>query len=296
MKIMIWLLCLSLLLAACNLPGGSSPESIAIRIVEPVDDTQLEVGQLIDVHSMVSYPGGEFSISLLVNDDIDRTSIIAHPMVVSDVYEPWMPEEPGEYLLQSEIKSQGQSAVSNSVRVIVLDPIAKDAPDKETSSLTPSTTPILTTGTWTPTFTQVSPTPTLPTETPTPGNPQAMGTQNTNCRHGPAVVYDIEGLLMEGETAPIVGRNADNSWWVIVLPDTQLQCWVWGGGVRISGNTGSVPVIAAPPTPTFTPEAPSTIGPTYSACHDYPDLSTCSSDPEGFGGCFWDTGTNKCRP
>ena len=115
---------------------------------------------------------------------------------------------------------------------------------------------------------------------------------NTNCRFGPGSVYDIVGYLMQGETVPIVGRNPSSSWWVVELLDRKHPCWVWDGGVIVTGNTIGVPIVAAPPTPTptYTPT------PEYSACHDYSDIGTCNDDPYGFGGCYWDTGSNQCKP
>ncbi|MCJ7435240.1 MAG: SH3 domain-containing protein [Anaerolineales bacterium] len=288
MKRIIQLLCMGLLLSACNMPGQTGGEALSVMIVEPVNGTQLEVGQLVDVHSAISYPDGEFTITLLVNGSTSRSAAIANPMRVSDVYQPWTPEAPGEYTLQTILDWQGQTANSNIVTVIVLESISlPDIPVKNTP-------------------TQFS-TPPTPTDTLMPATEEARVTadQNVNCRKGPSSAYNDVGALYQGETAPILGRNPDTTWYYVGLSGT--KCWVWSGAVTVIGNAGAKPVVAAPPLPiTDTPIVPTGTpvvltetpvpAPVYSACHDYPDLATCNTDPMGFGTCSWDTGMNLCKP
>jgi hypothetical protein len=119
-------------------------------------------------------------------------------------------------------------------------------PTVETSTATASVTFTLTptaTETLEPTFT---PTPTL-------GAPFAEAVQNANCRFGPGTVYDVVGYLLEGQSAPIAGRNAEGTWWAIALPERRQPCWVSGSTVQASGELGPVQVLAAPPTPTPSP-------------------------------------------
>jgi len=85
----------------------------------------------------------------------------------------------------------------------------------------------------------------------TQSTPSATANQDANCRFGPGQNYSVTGSLLAGQTAPIVGRNADNSWWVIQIPGGG-QCWIWGGTVTVGGDTGSVPEFAPPATQTAT--------------------------------------------
>jgi hypothetical protein len=73
--------------------------------------------------------------------------------------------------------------------------------------------------------------------------------------------------LAAGQEATVVGRNADNSWWVLEYPSAAATCWVWGEIVELSTDTCEVSVVDAPPlpptetptptvTPTFTPTTP----------------------------------------
>jgi len=219
-----------------------------------------------------------------------------------DLYQPWVPDAPGTYVLQVILETAGGGQLlSNRVTVYV-----GEGPTETITSTLASETPTIT---YSPEgiFTPIpSVTPETPTDTPTLDKATATGQQNSNCRKGPDTRYDVQGNLMEGETVPIVGRNSDSSWWVVELTNPPKQCWVWGGGVSVSGNTAELVIIQPPPPPTFTPtftnipkpltDTPKPSGPVYNACHDYPDLATCNSDPSGFGSCTWDTGTNKCQP
>jgi uncharacterized protein YgiM (DUF1202 family) len=52
-----------------------------------------------------------------------------------------------------------------------------------------------------------------------------------NIRSGPGVQYDRVGILLAGESVPVVGVNSDTGWWKIECPDivSESECWVSGG-------------------------------------------------------------------
>jgi RNA polymerase sigma-70 factor (ECF subfamily) len=94
-----------------------------------------------------------------------------------------------------------------------------------------------------------SPSPTTTsTPTATPCAFMVEATMNLTCREGPDSVYDAAGYLMQSETAPVDGQNAQGTWWWIVNPDAAGHCWVWEGGVQ-EICPAIVSVIQAPPTP-----------------------------------------------
>jgi hypothetical protein len=82
----------------------------------------------------------------------------------------------------------------------------------------------------------------------------ATAFRNATCRAGDQAEYEELGYLLEGESAPIEGRNADSSWWWILNPDWQGHCWVWDGLVEVTGDTSGVPIIAVDPLPETEPE------------------------------------------
>lgn len=100
----------------------------------------------------------------------------------------------------------------------------------------------------------------LPSGTPssTPDNsspssePGATFVKNGNCRRGPGAAYDVITSLATGEQVPVEGRNAESTWWWILLSGSGAHCWVAGSVVDLSGPYADVPVIAAPPLPTET--------------------------------------------
>ncbi len=104
------------------------------------------------------------------------------------------------------------------------------------------------------TFT-LTPTATI-TLTPTSGVPMVSVSENTNCRTGPGVVYDLVGALLVGEQAVVVGKYTAGNYWIINNPNGSGTCWLWGQYATVTGNTLGLPEYAPPPTPTPQPPAP----------------------------------------
>ena len=98
----------------------------------------------------------------------------------------------------------------------------------------------------------------FPTDTPsitptsTSSVPMVTVSQNTNCRTGPGVVYDLVGGLLVGEQAVIVGKYSAGNYWIINNPDAAGTCWLWGQYATVTGNTAGLPEYTPPPTPTPT--------------------------------------------
>lgn len=101
----------------------------------------------------------------------------------------------------------------------------------------------------------VTDTPAPPTATHTPSVPQVSVSVNTNCRTGPGQAYPLLGALNVGQTAEVLGRNNDSSYFFIRNPSGGSNCWLWGQYATTEGNVGALPVFTPPPTPTptFTP-------------------------------------------
>ncbi len=97
------------------------------------------------------------------------------------------------------------------------------------------------------------------------GNPYLTILVDLNIRSGPGVAYDRLGFFLKDATAQVLGRDPASGWWLVVCPGdiAAPQCWISGGSQYTLGtNTGSVPVAAAPPTPTLVPTAEPTAEPT----------------------------------
>jgi hypothetical protein len=104
------------------------------------------------------------------------------------------------------------------------------------------------------TFT-VTPTATI-TLTPTSSVPMVSVSENTNCRTGPSVAYDLVGALLIGQQAVVVGKYTVGNYWIINNPNGSGTCWLWGQYATVTGDTLGLPEYAPPPTPTPQPPAP----------------------------------------
>lgn len=96
------------------------------------------------------------------------------------------------------------------------------------------------------------------------GSPFVTMLVDLNIRSGPGVVYDRLGFFLKSSTAQVLGQDPATGWWLVACPPEIAgpQCWISGGSQYTLGtNTGSVPVAAAPPTPTPVPTAAPTTEP-----------------------------------
>ena len=226
------------LLVGCSLPASVSEVGAAsVQIGQPQEGAQLKVGGVVSVISSFSDPGGAQGMILEVNGVGVREDKFHLPMFEGRMNQPWRPTQNGPATLCVYLTtSSGQVVRSNCVTVMIGSVVR--------ATFTPGFTN-------TP-FTELTFT---PTPTFTPGAPTATATQDANCRQGPRVDYAVTSSLATGRTAPIVGRNTDQSWWVIRIPGS-ADCWIWDGTVTVEGDISAVPVITPPPAPIVTVTQP----------------------------------------
>jgi len=143
----------------------------------------------------------------------------------------------------------------------------------------PSDTPALPTDTLT-AVVEDTPAPQEPSATATEAATATLGVplinaeQDTRCRQGPSTVYNVVGFLLTTEQSTVQGKDSGGEWWYIENPKKPgAYCWVWGGSTRVVGDTGSLPIITPPSTPTFT----ATVGPTFTLSFD--NVHACSGTP-----------------
>jgi len=83
--------------------------------------------------------------------------------------------------------------------------------------------------------------------------------QPLNCRSGPGINWSVVVVLNPGQTAEIVGKIPDASWWYVKNPFLQGNfCWIAAAYTSTSGDLSGIPVAAIPPTvviPTAVPAA-----------------------------------------
>ena len=137
-----------------------------------------------------------------------------------------------------------QQSVNNSVS-LTLTAAAETAQAIQLSA-SPTFTQTLLPPTSTSTPQPPAPTPVLPTFTPS-GTFFVVDT-GANCRSGPGTVYDKTTSFQPGTYLTLVGHNNDNSWWYVLVGNT--NCWIFASTGHTTGPLGSLPLITAPPTPT----------------------------------------------
>lgn len=76
-----------------------------------------------------------------------------------------------------------------------------------------------------------------------------------NCRSGPGTGYDKVTSFAQGAYIPLVGRNTDSSWWLLLTGNS--NCWISATTGHTTGPLTNIPQVEAPPTPTVavTPSA-----------------------------------------
>ena len=115
------------------------------------------------------------------------------------------------------------------------------------------------------TSTSAPPLPTSVQASATPSGTFFVVDVGANCRTGPGTVYDRISSFTPGTYLNIAGRNTDSTWWYVQTGPSS-NCWISASTGHASGPTGSVPAVAAPPTPTIavTTTTTAAAGPTLS--------------------------------
>jgi len=263
---------LALLIAGCSLPAVAPTPTVvvavaevapSVAIIQPSNGAQVHIGEQIDIRVAVADAGGASTLMLESNGVLERNYTFHNPLKLGSVHIPWKAPQAGAYTLRAYLAtSRGDTIASEPVTINAageLTPtITETATATVTSTITTTLTPSLTsTSTSTPTTT-FTPTITL-TWTITPsrtlGPPMATANSDTYCFFGPGGGYDIASTLYQGQTAPIIGRNEEYTWWLIQDVNSPAQCWVANTEVTTSGDISRVPVVQAPPTSTPTPTA-----------------------------------------
>ena len=83
-----------------------------------------------------------------------------------------------------------------------------------------------------------------------PGDADAVVNTAANVRIGPGLSYGtIAGGAQPGTKLTLIGRNADSSWFNILMPDGQTEGWIFSTLVTVNSgvNIAGLPEVEAPP-------------------------------------------------
>lgn len=121
-----------------------------------------------------------------------------------------------------------------------------DVPITATASSTPTPTTAAATSTAT-----TGPTATI---TPTYSVPMLTLLEQTNCRTGPGLNYEIQFAVVKGARREIIGYYPQENYWLIKMAESRTgECWIWGEYAEVSGSYWVVPSVTPPPTATLVP-------------------------------------------
>jgi hypothetical protein len=86
--------------------------------------------------------------------------------------------------------------------------------------------------------------------TPTPeSDPSATAIQNASCRKGADPAFEVVNFLFEGQTALLLGRMTEGSWFYLELPDELGRCWVFAENLTLTGPIDQLPFFTPPELP-----------------------------------------------
>lgn len=119
---------------------------------------------------------------------------------------------------------------------------------------------------------------------PTTCVPMVTAVLDANVRWGPGLIYHPPvAALAVGESALILGKNRDASWWQIDLDSNfSGQFWVADSVVAVNCGREDVPVVATPVPPTFTPTPTNTPTPTPTSTPTLTPTLTPTATPSRF--------------
>ncbi len=134
------------------------------------------------------------------------------------------------------------------------------------------------------------PTATVPPAPTVPGAPAVTANVNANVREGPSTNFKGVGVLLNGQSATIEGKDPTGTWFFIIFTaGPGGKAWIAASVVTTSGDVNSVPVVNSPATYTSTPTSTPTATPTPTATATSADTAT----PEPLWAGTWDL---ECPP
>jgi hypothetical protein len=219
------------LLTAC---AGAQGARASIWIEVPIQGLEFQLGDEVHVEGHVVNTSEVYGVELWANENMLDTIDVVDRGSLLHFEHFWTPPQVGEYLITVVSLSEGESGSGEdtvTIRVTSEDEMAIHEPavTEEVDQPDPTVT-----------VTEVC-------------TASVTATKNANCRFGPNMVFNVLGYLLKDETAPIDGRLADNSWWLIPNPDRAGQCWIASTVVQAECVGDDIPIVAAPPTPTPEP-------------------------------------------
>lgn len=228
--------------------GQASAAVNVVRIVSPVPAPRLVV--VAPVNNSRYAAGARIMLHAAAFDwlGVDRLAFEVNSVPVGEVRSPdpagapiltgsvaWtVPDEQAYRITVEAFRTDGASLGLRDVRIegiraagVQMPPVLPTAPPEATPTASPPTA--------------------IPTNTPARGSgapilqgPVARADTALNVRQGPGTEYPTIRVMAAGERASIVGRNADSTWWAVVV--NGVNGWIFAGLTTVEGDVSAVPV------------------------------------------------------
>lgn len=203
------------LLSGCASMSPEPAEAAAAvaAIVYPLDGAEFNVGDLVDVESLVEHPSGINQATLLVNQQPYRQDMLATLLTAGSLYQPWVPVSPGTYELVVIISDGSGAIFSNSVTVVVGPELSVQAPELPTAIVIAGSLPSPT-GAAQPSATQpiststLGPPPTASVTQPAVGTSAGQSATATATVQVPATATATAVILPSATATPIPANSA----------------------------------------------------------------------------------------
>ncbi len=273
-RIMIALLAFMMATLACNVQFGEglnapvrTPTTTVVFIAPGNNSVIAEGATIVFAVSVAGSEPGTAKVDFLVNDTSigSQTAQVVPGQASVTLRQTWTAKGVQGHLISAQV-SRGGAPIGEAritIRVVPLPTrIALIVTDEASS---PTTAPTYTsqpkpTASPTPTQTEVSANVPNTSALPAAGANLPVLTvtyQFLNVRAGPGTNYGEIGKMNSADTATILGRNSDASWWFVRWEREQVQGWVINNSAysTVMGDTSGVPLVATsatplPPTPT----------------------------------------------
>jgi hypothetical protein len=236
---LLFLAVLVLALSACNLTNDD-PDDIqtivtattsvggrpSVTILSPEEGDEVVVNTQVLVRAQATDPGGVQRVQLLANGQIVKTVSSESPNgdASLEVVLDYTPRATGEVSLAVIAYRGAVPSDPDEIRIVVRAAQAQVTATSQQSN----TGPVI-----------------------NPNDPTCRVLTNVglNLRSGPGTNYGRITTLAGGTVAPIIGRIADNSWWLLRINATTTG-WVSSEFTTEYGICTNVPLVTPPPTPT----------------------------------------------
>jgi uncharacterized protein YraI len=254
---------------------GGAQTPVSAVITAPDATAALMAGQEVNIQGRATGSGLK-SVDVFV--DGVKHATVDTPAQENEflVSAPWTPGKAGAHVIQLKgMDEKGEVLVASEAVFVNVQgqPATATAPPP-----TPASTEAVPTAA--PAAATAVVTATVATTTTAQGPTASVkeGGDFVNVRKGPATTYDKLGTLDLGQSAPVIGKNADASWWQIRFPAAPDGVgWLIGTLVNINGDASAVPVVQAPPLPTTAPNAATATAPAAAAATATPGSSLPAS-------------------